>query len=283
MKNSAAVHNSESEFHDKWAQETPITKITTCEAFEAPTALENRAILELMGDLRGKHLLDVGCGLGESSVYFALQGADVTALDLSPGMVDCAMALAKAHGVSIRGVVQSGERLDVPEEHFDIVYVANTIHHVTDKALLFRQIHRALKPGGRFFSYDPIAYNPVIEIYRRMATKVRTENEAPLTFGDVEIARRYFPKLQHREFWILTLALFLKYYLIDRVHPNSERYWKKILLETPLTLWWWRPLELADRWLTRLPLVRRLAWNMVMWGEKPAEKSTLTSGGVSTD
>jgi SAM-dependent methyltransferase len=270
MKTDAAIHTSERGFHDRWAHDTPLSKIAVREAFEAPTALENRAILALIGDPRGKRLLDVGCGLGESSVYFALLGADVTAIDLSPGMVDCAMALAGAHGVSIRGVVQSGEELDVPEEHYDIVYIANTIHHVTGKELLFRQIHKALKPGGRFFSFDPIAYNPIIEVYRRMATNVRTADEAPLTFTDVEIARKYFPNLQHREFWILTLALFLKYYLIDRVHPNSQRYWKKILLETPRTLWWWTPLERADRWLTRVPLVRRLAWNMVMWGEKPA-------------
>lgn len=268
MKSSAAIHSRESEFHDQWALDTPISQITVRETFEAPTAVENRAILALMGDLRGKRLLDVGAGLGESSVYFALQGADVTALDLSPRMVDCAIALGRAHGVSIRGVVQSGERLDVPGEHFDIVYVANTIHHVTDKDLLFRQVHRALKVGGRFFSYDPLGYNPIIEIYRRMATRVRTEDEAPLTFADVEIARKYFPNLQHREFWILTLSLFLKYYIIDRVHPNSERYWKKILLETTRTLWWWKPLEFADRLLTRLPLIRCLAWNMVMWGDK---------------
>ncbi|MBV9771143.1 MAG: class I SAM-dependent methyltransferase, partial [Bryobacterales bacterium] len=213
MKTSTAVHHDESEFHDQWAHQTPLAKIAVREAFEAPTAVENRAILALMGDIRGKRLLDVGAGLGESSVYFALMGANVTALDLSPGMVDCAVALGRAHGVSIRGLVQSGERLDVPEEYFDIVYVANTIHHVTDKELLFRQIHRALKPGGRFFSYDPLGYNPVIEIYRRIATKVRTEDEAPLTFADVKIARNYFPDLQHREFWILTLSLFLKYYL----------------------------------------------------------------------
>jgi SAM-dependent methyltransferase len=269
MKNSTAVHSRESAFHDQWALETPLAQIAVREAFEAPTAVENRAILALMGDLRGKRLLDVGAGLGESSVYFALRGADVTALDLSPRMVDCAIALGRAHGVSIRGVVQSGERLDVPEAHFDIVYVANTIHHVTDKDLLFRQVHRALKVGGRFFSYDPLGYNPIIEIYRRMATKVRTEDEAPLTFADVEIARKYFPNLKHREFWILTLSLFLKYYLIDRVDPNDERYWKKILLETPRTLWWWMPLELADRVLTRIPFLRRMAWNIVMWGEKP--------------
>jgi SAM-dependent methyltransferase len=268
MKTSASVHSRESAFHDQWALDTPLSQILVHEAFEAPTALENRAILALMGDLKGKRLLDVGAGLGESSVYFALQGADVTAIDLSPRMVECAIALGESNGVFIRGAVQSGERLEVPQEYFDIVYVANTIHHVTDKELLFSQIHRALKPGGRFFSYDPLGYNPIIEIYRRMATKVRTEDEAPLTFGDVELARKFFPNLQHREFWILTLSLFLKYYLIDRVHPNNERYWKKILRETPRTLWWWTPLEVMDRLLARLPIVRYLAWNIVMWGEK---------------
>jgi SAM-dependent methyltransferase len=269
MRDSAAVHDKETRFHDLWALSTPLDQIAVREAFEAPTAVENRAILAMMGDLRGKTLLDVGAGLGESSVYFALLGADVTAVDISSGMIECAVALGKVHGVEIRGVVQCGESLDVPENAFDIVYIANTIHHVTDKERLFQQIRRALKPGGRFFSYDPLAYNPLINIYRRMATEVRTEDEAPLSFRDVELANRYFRNVQHREFWILTLSLFVKYYVLDRVHPNRERYWKKILLETPETLWWWRPLEVIDRWLSRVPLVRRLAWNIVIWGEKP--------------
>jgi SAM-dependent methyltransferase len=268
VRDKTVVHDNETRFHDLWALSTPLDQIAVREAFEAPTAVENRAILGLMGDLKGRRLLDVGAGLGESSVYFALLGADVTAVDISPGMVECAVALGKVHGVEILGVVQSGEELDVPENHFDIVYIANTIHHVTDKAGLFRQLQRALKPGGRFFSYDPLAYNPVIEMYRRMATKVRTEDEAPLSFRDVALARKYFANVQHREFWILTLTLFLKYYLIDRVHPNSDRYWKRILRETSESLWWWTPLERVDRLLTRIPLIRRLGWNMVMWGEK---------------
>jgi SAM-dependent methyltransferase len=221
-----------------------------------------------MGDLRGKKLLDIGAGLGESSVYFALQGAQVTATDLSPAMVNCATELARRHGVSITGVVSPAESLAVPESNFDLVYVANTIHHVTDKPALFGQMRRALKPGGRFFSFDPIAYNPVINIYRKMASQVRTEDEAPLTFADVALARQYFQNVGHREFWIAGLALFLKYYLVDRVHPNADRYWKRIYTETARSLWWWHPLRGADAILTRLPLVRRLAWNMVMWGSK---------------
>lgn len=264
----AEIHDKESHFHDLWAESTPLDQISVREAFEAPTAMENKAILTLMGDLRGKKLLDVGAGLGESSVYFALQGADVTCVDLSPGMVKCATDLGKLHGVEIRGVVQSGEDLNVEAGYYDFVYIANTIHHVTDKERLFQHIHRALKPGGRFFSWDPLAYNPVINVYRRMATQVRTEDESPLTFADVDLARKFFPGTQHREFWVSTLLLFLKYYLIDRVHPNSDRYWKRILRETPETLSWWLPLAKLDSILTRLPLLNRLAWNMVMWGEK---------------
>ena len=268
IKNVSAVHENESQFHDVWAGSTPLHQIAVREAFESPAAVENRAILELMGELKGKRVLDVGAGLGESSVYFALQGARVTAVDLSPGMVECAVALGKIHGVAIEGIVQSGETLEVEPDSYDIVYVANTIHHVTDKRQLFQQIRKALKPGGRFFSFDPLAYNPVIQVYRTMATEVRTEDERPLTFNDLKLASEYFANVQHREFWILSLLLFLKYYLIDRVHPNKDRYWKRIYQETPESLRWWMPLENADRFLTRLPLIRRLAWNMVMWGEK---------------
>ena len=103
-----------------------------------------------------------------------------------------------------------------------------------------------------------------------MATAVRTEDEAPLRFEVLELARRWFPRVRCRTFWIASLALFLKYYLVDRVHPNADRYWKRILRETDRSLLWWKPLLLADGLLTRLPGVRRLSWNIVLWGQKGA-------------
>jgi SAM-dependent methyltransferase len=237
-------------------------------AFEALTAPENRFILRRMGPLAGKRILDIGAGLGESSVYFALQGADVTMVDISPEMVELALKLAEVNGVKITGIVSAAESLNVPADSFDFAYIANLLHHVTDRAGLLEQVSEALKPGGKFFSWDPLAYNPAINVYRKMATKVRTEDESPLTFEDLEIAGRYFNDVDHREFWILSLALFAKYYLIDRVHPNADRYWKRILRERPESLWWFRPLQSIDTLLARIPLVRRLAWNMVMWGRK---------------
>ena len=263
------AHERESTFHDQWAASVDLKTIPVREAFEAPTALENRFVVRQMGDLRDKRLLDIGCGLGESSVYFGLQGAQVTATDISPGMVKTAIELGRMHGVVIGGLVAAGEELSVPSNHFDFVYAANTLHHVTGRESFLQRIHDTLKPGGKFFLWDPLAYNPVINVYRKMATQVRTVDESPLTFRDVALAKRYFENVHHREFWILSLSLFLKYYLIDRIHPNHERYWKLIYKETPRRLWWWRPLAALDTALTQIPLVKRLAWNTVIWGNKP--------------
>ena len=262
------IHDRETEFHDAWAADTPLDAVLVRECFESPTALENRFILALMGNLRGKRVLDIGAGLGESSVYFALQGAEVTTTDISPLMVDKVLQLARNYGVRVTGVVSTAESLCVPESYYDFVYVANTIHHIHDRDCLFRQIYSTLKPGGSFFSYDPLAYNPIINAYRQMATSVRTPDESPLTLKDIRLAQKYFPNLQHREFWISTLALFLKYFFVDRIHPNQDRYWKRILRETTETLRWWMPLRTFDKLLSRIPLIRLLAWNIVMWGEK---------------
>jgi 2-polyprenyl-3-methyl-5-hydroxy-6-metoxy-1,4-benzoquinol methylase len=270
MRSEAIAHQREAAFHDEWAGSTPLEEIRVRESFEAPTALENQFILTRAGSLQGKRLLDIGAGLGESSVYFALQGARVTTTDISATMVDTAKALGRKYGVELEGIVGSAEDLNVPSGEYDIVYAANLIHHVPDRAKLFEQIKRALKPRGVFFAWDPLAYNPVINIYRTMATEVRTQDERPLTIGDIELARRYFPGLEHREFWIASLLLFVKYFLKDRIHPNEQRYWKRILRENRESLSWWMPLRYLDRVLTRVPGVHWLAWNVVMWGEKEA-------------
>jgi SAM-dependent methyltransferase len=258
-------------FHDGWASSVEPGQVAVRPAFENITAPENRFILQQMGDLRGKTLLDLGSGLGESAVYFGLQGARVTATDISPEMCALCRETARAHGVELEAVATPAERLSVPEGHFDVVYGANLLHHVSDIDAALAAVRRALKPGGRCFFWDPLAYNPAINVYRRIATKVRTEDEHPLRFEVLDTFRRHFVDVRHREFWLLSLALFVKYYLIDRVHPNASRYWKRILEEDPARLgWWFTPLQRADGLLLRLPLVRRLAWNTVIWAQRAA-------------
>src|SRR5580704_6280089 len=112
-KDQAKIHQREADFHDEWARGTDVGSIGVRETCEAPTAMENRFLLAQMGSLRGKRLLDVGAGLGESSVYFGLQGASVTTTDISPEMVETALKLGRLYGVALEGAVSTGECLSV--------------------------------------------------------------------------------------------------------------------------------------------------------------------------
>jgi SAM-dependent methyltransferase len=259
----------ERDFHDQWAEQTPLSRIRVFEAFENITAQENRFILNLMGNLKGVDLLDIGAGLGESSVYFALKGANVTANDISSVMLSRCVELGRMHGVEILPLLGNIDRFEFGEGRFDVVYGANVLHHVGDIGLFLNGVRKALKPGGRFFFYDPLAYNPAINVYRRLATKVRTEDERPLRFATLRIFRDTFTEVEHREFWLATLLIFFKYFIIDQVSPNDDRYWKRILTEDPARIgWWFNPLIKVDDILLRLPLFRFLAWNVVIWGRR---------------
>src|SRR5579862_5997022 len=107
LPNDAETHRREVAFHDDWAASTALDDVLVRECFEAPTAVENQFILSQMGDLRGKKLLDIGAGLGESSVYLAMRGAQVTTVDISPQMVQTVLALGKKYGVELEGIVSS--------------------------------------------------------------------------------------------------------------------------------------------------------------------------------
>jgi SAM-dependent methyltransferase len=263
------VHERERAFHDTWASASDGDDIAIDAAFEHPAALENRHILSQMGPLNGLRVLDLGTGRGESAIYFAKHGARVTAVDISPEMVRVAERGAEEHGVRIHGIASPVEALDIDDGSQDVVYGANILHHVTDIDATLRESARVLAPGGRVFFWDPLAYNPVINVYRRMATKVRSDDEHPLTFEVLDTFRRHFTHVEHREFWLSTLALFLKYALVDRLNPNEVRYWKRIYLEDPVRLArWFAPLTKLDDRLLRLPLVRRCAWNIVVSGAK---------------
>jgi ubiquinone/menaquinone biosynthesis C-methylase UbiE len=258
----------EQDFHDQWASTIDVDGIRVSDYFEACTAPENRFILKHLGDVRGKLLLDLGCGAGENSVYFSKLGANCIASDYSPGMVETALKLAEVNGVAVEGRVINAMEIDYPDNTFDIVYAANLLHHIPDPLVTIREIHRVLKPGGKMCFWDPLRHNPVINVYRRIATEVRTEDEMPLHINVVDEVKRLFGRTRFDTFWIATLWIFLQFYLIEKVNPNKERYWKKIILEQGRLRPLYSRLEKFDRLVKKLPLMKRMAWNLAVVATK---------------
>ncbi len=105
----------------------------------------------------GIHILDVGSGIGGPSRYFAEAiGARVMGIDLTEEYVETAKALAARVGLSDRVHYRQASALLLPfeRETFDGAYMIHVGMNIEDKAALFAEIRRVLKPGGTFAIYD---------------------------------------------------------------------------------------------------------------------------------
>jgi SAM-dependent methyltransferase len=110
-----------------------------------------------LGVARGMHLLDVGCGLGGASRYFAHErGCTVAGIDLTDEYVRVAALLALRTGLDDRVSYRQGSALALPFSAgtFDAAYMLHVGMNIADKATLFGQVRKVLKPGGAFGIYD---------------------------------------------------------------------------------------------------------------------------------
>jgi len=258
----------EQDFHNQWAQQVNLDDLLVTQSFEAATALENNYALSQMLPLKGKKLLDLGCGAGETSVYFALQGAEVTAVDISEEMLELVKKLAARHNVTLQTQHTVAEQMPFADEAFDIVFGNGVLHHIELEPSL-KEIHRVLKPGGRAVFIEPLCYNPVIEVYRHLAKTVRTPTERPFSYSNLNDMAKLFPKVEHREFWFFSLLVFIYFFLIERANPSKVRYWKKVIEDSERLEWFFLPLKrLDDTTLKVFPWLGCLCWNMVITATK---------------
>jgi ubiquinone/menaquinone biosynthesis C-methylase UbiE len=105
--------------------------------------LELRTILDLMGELAGARLLDVGCGDGPLALAAAARGAEVVGVDADPAMLGAARIRARSDGVC------ATEKLPFADGAFDAVAAITVLCFISDAAGAIREIARVLKPGGR--------------------------------------------------------------------------------------------------------------------------------------
>lgn len=112
-------------------------------------ALEQRLILDLMGDVTGAHVLDAGCGDGALICAVASRGAVATGVDPDPAMLAAARARADKDGIKVAFLDGRVERLPFPDASFDVVAAITVLCFVSDAAGALREMVRVLRPGGR--------------------------------------------------------------------------------------------------------------------------------------
>jgi ubiquinone/menaquinone biosynthesis C-methylase UbiE len=111
-------------------------------------ALEEPFVHEVIGDVNGLAVLDLGCGTGRHALRLAAAGAEVTAVDFSEGML--AEARRKPGAERIRFLVHDlHDPLPMPAGSFDRVVSGLVLEHLSDLGGFFREAHRMLRPDGR--------------------------------------------------------------------------------------------------------------------------------------
>ncbi|MFX1499663.1 MAG: class I SAM-dependent methyltransferase [Promethearchaeota archaeon] len=228
-------HIFENEIHYYSKSKPQSDKIINLED-ESFFRLVNLKFKDLIGNVKGKKILDVGCGRGDLSLYLAQRGAIVTGIDLSKNFVDLCNIRKKQYNLNVDFIVMNAQIPDFEDNTFDIIVGSRIIHHLPDLELFYQECKRLLKRKGFISFIEPLKKNPIVELNRKyFAPKSRTKHEHPLFMKDVLIAKKVFENLEHYEYYLLSpFAMFFKNFLRK---PILLRILYKILnrVESPIT------------------------------------------------
>lgn len=128
----------------------------------------------------GGRVLELGCGPGRNAIYFAKQGYDVDAVDLSNEALQWGNERSKEQGVSINFIFKNIFDLDIQKSEYDVIYDSGCFHHIAPHRRIdyVNLLNQGLKPGG-FFGITCFVENGIVggsditdwEVYRQRSLK----------------------------------------------------------------------------------------------------------------
>ncbi|HWO28490.1 MAG TPA: methyltransferase domain-containing protein [Candidatus Acidoferrum sp.] len=187
---------------------------------DTPFALEYA--FHLLGDVRGKAVLDLGCGSGGNVVVLAERGAQVVGIDISPDLF--AIAQQRARSANLMATVKVGDAYNtgLPDESVDVIFCIALIHHL-DIRVARDEMWRVLRKGGTVILKEPIRFSAFYARVRNLlpAQEDISEYEHPLTQEELSLMTQTFQVEGTRFFRLPFVPLF------SRLLPSlSKTAWK---------------------------------------------------------
>jgi SAM-dependent methyltransferase len=194
-------------------------------------------------------ILDYGCGVGDTlGKVIQFNPKKISGIDISEISIEKAKSKVSDLKTNVELSVDNCEKTKFKGNIFDIVYGTGILHHL-DVKICLKEIHRILKPGGKFLFIEPLGTNPLINLYRKFTPKSRSVDEHPLVKNDFNDIQTKFNKVDIKYYGLLTLIFFPLY----RSPKNSIVF--KILKN-------------LDQYLFKLSLFKKLAWSALIIAEK---------------
>lgn len=177
----------------------------------------------LLGDVRNKRVVDLGCGSGEEAVPLGQQGARVIGTDISPDLIAIAQQRLQQYGVGAELRVASAYEMRVADESVDVVFCMSLLHHL-ELDRVKKEIRRILKPDGLFIFKEPINLSWTMKQLRRLfpSREDVSEFESPLNSSQLNTMVEGFQVLASRSFRTPLVALFTR---VIKVPQLIHRVW----------------------------------------------------------
>ena len=191
-----------------------------------------------------KRLLEYGCGTGSESKRWVEHGAILTGLDISDEGIAKAKEFANQSGYKASYHVMNAEAMEFPNASFDVVVGTGILHHL-DLTKCYQELSRVLDKNGHAIFIEPLGHNPVINLYRLLTPKMRTDDEHPIRMKDLLQMREHFSKVDVHYFSLL--SLFAVPFRRFSFHTSMLRILEKI-----------------DAGLFKVPGIARFAWIVVI-------------------
>lgn len=126
------------------------------------TYYEKPAIRAELPNLAGLSVISLGCGNGADARWLKDNGASrVVGVDISDGLI----AIAKKNNPDLEFNVMDIEKLDFPDETFDLVYSSLVLHYLSSWSKVLNEVRRVLKPGGKFIFSDGHPIESALQTY----------------------------------------------------------------------------------------------------------------------
>ena len=210
--------------------------------------------LEILVDdrLRGKTILDYGCGSAKAGVVFAQEGAQVFGFDISTQSIQLGMRRAKVNGVEqqVNLVVASGDKLPFGSATLDYVFGYEVLYYLNGKLDFSPEILRVLKPGGKAVFCEALGGNPLLATVRAILRMVtRTINRSGgIAFTPREIRSAFTGASK-----------------VEILPVNALAMAKRVLSgRDPVSTGVLAALKRIDSWLTRYPVGKVLCGEVVI-------------------
>ncbi len=131
-----------------------------------------------------KIILDLGCGHGMYSYFFAEKGAQVVGFDISDGFLGLEERLTNEEKKKLNFIRGDVAYFPLREGVFDYVWCSGVLHHTPDTRESFQKVCHTVKKGGRFYVwlYKPVFYTAFLQLIRKLTTRIPGYLMTPLCY-----------------------------------------------------------------------------------------------------